>query len=65
MGETITLKGYSGYTGGLDTKSDTTGTKSVCTKFRGYSVMYHVVPHLPYFPKDQQQVKKKKKFFLY
>ncbi|NXX97613.1 GARL3 protein, partial [Centropus bengalensis] len=31
LGDTITLKGWTGYRGGLDTKNDTTGTSSIYT----------------------------------
>jgi hypothetical protein len=77
MGEKITLKGFKGYTGGLDTKgacfalsvcaprvltrrrhaADTTGVESVYTEFRNQRIMYHVSTLLPFYPRDEQQVR--------
>jgi hypothetical protein len=76
MGEKITLKGFKGYTGGLDIKgarfalsvcalrvltwrhaADTTGVESVYTEFRNQRIMYHVSTLLPFYPRDEQQVR--------
>lgn len=60
LGTRIPLKGFQGYAGGLDTKTDTTGTHSVHTTHQGFEVMFHVSTMLPYFPKDEQQVERKR-----
>lgn len=42
LGERIQLKGFTGFRGGLDVKTDTTGSHSVYTKFRdGFEIMFH------------------------
>jgi len=60
LGDQIPLKGFTGFRGGLDVKSDTTGTHSVHTKYGGVEIMFHVAPMLPHFEKDIQQVEKKR-----
>jgi len=47
LGNTIPLKSYQGYKGGLDVDNDTTGTHSVITNIAGFEVMYHVSTMLP------------------
>uniref|UniRef100_A0A8C0FFV4 GTPase-activating Rap/Ran-GAP domain-like protein 3 n=1 Tax=Bubo bubo TaxID=30461 RepID=A0A8C0FFV4_BUBBB len=56
LGDTITLKGWTGYRGGLDTKNDTTGTCSIYTVFQGHEIMFHVSTMLPYSRENKQQV---------
>uniref|UniRef100_A0A8U7N2I2 GTPase-activating Rap/Ran-GAP domain-like protein 3 n=1 Tax=Corvus moneduloides TaxID=1196302 RepID=A0A8U7N2I2_CORMO len=60
LGDTITLKGWSGYRGGLDTKNDTTGTCSIYTVFQGHEIMFHVSTMLPYSRENKQQVERKR-----
>eukprot|EP00118_Oscarella_pearsei_P003610 m.15058 g.15058 ORF g.15058 m.15058 type:complete len:807 (+) comp26140_c0_seq1:165-2585(+) len=61
LGETIDLKGFQGYAGGLDVKNETTGTRSVFTKFEERDVMFHVSTLLPYKEKgDRQQLERKR-----
>ncbi|XP_066057584.1 GTPase-activating Rap/Ran-GAP domain-like protein 3 isoform X2 [Chamaea fasciata] len=60
LGDTITLKGWSGYRGGLDTKNDTTGTSSIYTVFQGHEIMFHVSTMLPYSRENKQQVERKR-----
>ncbi|XP_053940327.1 GTPase-activating Rap/Ran-GAP domain-like protein 3 isoform X1 [Cuculus canorus] len=60
LGDTITLKGWTGYRGGLDTKNDTTGTSSVYTVFQGHEIMFHVSTMLPYSRENKQQVERKR-----
>ncbi|KAL6050815.1 Rap1 GTPase-activating protein 1 [Balamuthia mandrillaris] len=60
LGERTRLNGHSGFRGGLDVKTDTTGTHSVYTKYRGFEIMFHVSTLLPYFPDDPQQVERKR-----
>jgi len=60
IGERVKLQGWEGYRGGLDVKSNSTGTHSIFTKHEGISIMFHVAPLLPYTPNDKQQVEKKR-----
>ncbi|XP_067868512.1 GTPase-activating Rap/Ran-GAP domain-like protein 3 isoform X3 [Heterodontus francisci] len=60
MGETITLKGWIGYRGGLDTKNDTTGIHSIYTVYQGHEIMFHVSTMLPYSKENKQQVERKR-----
>ncbi|XP_037653261.1 GTPase-activating Rap/Ran-GAP domain-like protein 3 isoform X3 [Choloepus didactylus] len=60
LGDTITLKGWSGYRGGLDTKNDTTGIHSVYTVYQGHEIMFHVSTMLPYSKENKQQVERKR-----
>lgn len=48
LGDVITLQGHQGFSGGLDTKHNQTGTKTVFTVFNGYEIMFHVGPFLPF-----------------
>ncbi|XP_054440330.1 GTPase-activating Rap/Ran-GAP domain-like protein 3 isoform X1 [Pteronotus mesoamericanus] len=60
LGDTITLKGWAGYRGGLDTKNDTTGIHSVYTVYQGHEIMFHVSTMLPYSKENKQQVERKR-----
>ncbi|TNN68121.1 GTPase-activating Rap/Ran-GAP domain-like protein 3 [Liparis tanakae] len=42
LGDSITLQGWAGYRGGLDTKNDTTGMNSIYTVYQGHELMFHV-----------------------
>ncbi|KAK1334134.1 hypothetical protein QTO34_005134 [Cnephaeus nilssonii] len=60
LGDTVTLKGWTGYRGGLDTKNDTTGIHSVYTLYQGHEIMFHVSTMLPYSKENKQQVERKR-----
>uniref|UniRef100_A0A8C0GWE3 GTPase-activating Rap/Ran-GAP domain-like protein 3 n=1 Tax=Chelonoidis abingdonii TaxID=106734 RepID=A0A8C0GWE3_CHEAB len=60
LGDTITLKGWTGYRGGLDTKNDTTGIYSIYTVYQGHEIMFHVSTMLPYSKENKQQVERKR-----
>ncbi|KAM8933577.1 GTPase-activating Rap/Ran-GAP domain-like protein 3 isoform 2-T2 [Pelodytes ibericus] len=60
LGDTITLKSWIGYRGGLDTKNDTTGIHSVYTVYQGHEIMFHVSTMLPYSKDNKQQVERKR-----
>jgi len=60
LGDTIDLKGYKGYRGGLDVKFNETGTQSIVTNVRGYEIMFHVATMLPFQVKDDQKVERKR-----
>ena len=48
LGDKITLRGHEGFSGGLDTKHDQTGTHSIYRHFQGMEVMFHVAQLLPF-----------------
>jgi hypothetical protein len=60
LGETITLKDWTGYTGGLDTNKNMTGRQSVYTTFNDNAIMFHVAPMLPYDSECSQQLERKR-----
>ncbi|KAK9532370.1 hypothetical protein VZT92_009757 [Zoarces viviparus] len=60
MGESVPLQGWAGYRGGLDTKNDTTGMKSIYTVYQGHELMFHVSTMLPYSKENKQQVERKR-----
>ena len=60
IAEKITLKGHTDFRGGLDVKSNTTGTESYFTKWRDYQIMFHVSTCLPYSNFDKQQIERKR-----
>ncbi|XP_043386476.1 GTPase-activating Rap/Ran-GAP domain-like protein 3 isoform X6 [Chelonia mydas] len=60
LGDTVTLKGWTGYRGGLDTKNDTTGIYSIYTVYQGHEIMFHVSTMLPYSKENKQQVERKR-----
>lgn len=60
LGGVITLKDWSGYTGGLDTNKNMTGKQSVFTSFQNHQIMFHVAPMLPHDPDCPQQLERKR-----
>eukprot|EP00727_Mastigamoeba_balamuthi_P012878 m51a1_g8212 hypothetical protein (997) ;mRNA; r:65730-71382 len=64
LGETVTLRGWSKFAAGLDTKGDCTGTQSVYTTLgegeAQLEVMFHVATMLPYQQEDPQMVERKR-----
>ena len=60
LGDRVKLQGFSSYAGGLDVRNSSTGAHSVWTTFHGYEIMFHVSTLLPYFPRDEQQVERKR-----
>eukprot|EP01087_Luapelamoeba_hula_P014984 TRINITY_DN4442_c0_g1_i7.p1 TRINITY_DN4442_c0_g1~~TRINITY_DN4442_c0_g1_i7.p1 ORF type:complete len:723 (-),score=112.05 TRINITY_DN4442_c0_g1_i7:84-2252(-) len=60
LGDKIPLKGFTGYTGGLDVKHDQTGLHSVHTKYENCEIMFHVSSLLQYYPADPQQIERKR-----
>ncbi|PRP85752.1 GTPase-activating Rap/Ran-GAP domain-like protein 3 [Planoprotostelium fungivorum] len=59
IADEIPLKGFTGFAGGLDCRNST-GLTSFHTTFENIQVMLHVSTLLPYFPKDLQQVERKR-----
>ncbi|KAK9718615.1 hypothetical protein K7432_005336 [Basidiobolus ranarum] len=60
LGETVPLKDWKGYRGGLDVISDNTGKESVYTSWQNYEIMFHVASMLPYDPRDEQFLERKR-----
>jgi hypothetical protein len=59
LGDTILLEGWTHYRGGLDVKGNTTGKKSIFSRFGDQDIMFHVGPFLPHGEGDQQLGKKR------
>jgi len=60
LGTRIELNGWTKYRGGLDVRSDTTGTHSIYTAYQGYEIMFHVSTLLPFQVEDFQRVERKR-----
>lgn len=60
LGDKVELKNFAGYTGGLDTTRNATGTHSVYTQYNEFEIMYHVAPMLPHDPECEQQLERKR-----
>jgi len=60
LGERVVLKGFTGYTGGLDTINNYSGTHSVYTKYQNSEIMLHVSTLLPHTPANPIQIERKK-----
>ena len=60
LGETVDLKGWKGYRGGLDVVNGLTGDQSVYTKWQGYEIMYHVCTMLPHNRHEVIQLERKR-----
>jgi hypothetical protein len=60
LGDTVELKDFERYRGGLDNKNGQTGDRSVYTEYKGQEIMFHVSTMLPYDPSDRQQVARKR-----
>ncbi|KAJ1332817.1 hypothetical protein BSLG_008446 [Batrachochytrium salamandrivorans] len=60
LGDKIELKGYKGYTGGLDVSNGRTGLHSISAVWRRFEIMFHVATLLPLVPSDEQQIERKR-----
>ncbi|KAH3767040.1 GTPaseactivating protein [Pelomyxa schiedti] len=60
LGTQVPLEGFTGFAAGLDVKSNSTGTHSVYTEYRGFKLMFHVSTLLPWSEYDPQQVERKR-----
>ncbi|XP_074858043.1 rap1 GTPase-activating protein 1-like isoform X7 [Carettochelys insculpta] len=60
LGESIQLRDFRGFRGGLDVTRGQTGTESVYTNFRGKEIMFHVSTKLPFTEGDAQQLQRKR-----
>ncbi|XP_055957265.1 signal-induced proliferation-associated 1-like protein 1 isoform X1 [Patella vulgata] len=60
IGQKIRLKGFDKYRGGLDCKTDSTGTNSYYTTFNNSEIMFHVSTMLPFTSNNIQQLFRKR-----
>ncbi|KAM6970688.1 signal-induced proliferation-associated protein 1 isoform 2-T3 [Aplochiton taeniatus] len=60
LGERVRLKGWEKYRAQLDTKTDSTGTHSLYTRYQEYEIMFHVSTMLPYTSNNTQQLLRKR-----
>ncbi|XP_067682950.1 signal-induced proliferation-associated 1-like protein 2 isoform X2 [Haliotis asinina] len=60
IGKKVKLKGFDKYRGGLDCKTDSTGTHSYYTTFENCEIMFHVSTMLPFTANNRQQLLRKR-----
>ena len=61
IADRVRLKEFQGFRGGLDVKSDHTGSESYYTRLRdGREIMFHVSTLLPFLSNDKQQLQRKR-----
>ncbi|BHF58309.1 GTPase-activating Rap/Ran-GAP domain-like protein 3 [Sparganum proliferum] len=60
LGDRVVLKNWDRFKGGLDAKTETTGTESVYTIYEGHEIMFHVSTLLPLSTDNRQQIERKR-----
>ncbi|XP_061090961.1 signal-induced proliferation-associated protein 1-like isoform X2 [Conger conger] len=60
LGERVRLRGFEKYRAQLDTKTDSTGSHSLYTRYQDYELMFHVSTMLPYTANNTQQLLRKR-----
>ncbi|KAI8990343.1 hypothetical protein BDB01DRAFT_781017 [Pilobolus umbonatus] len=60
IGEPIELKGYKGYSAGLDTKTGESGEISYRSSWKDHEIMFHIAPLMPSREHDVQQIHRKR-----
>ncbi|XP_031432829.1 rap1 GTPase-activating protein 2 isoform X2 [Clupea harengus] len=60
LGQTVKLRGFTGFRGGLDISHGQTGSEAVFTSFHGREIMFHVATKLPFTNGDAQQLQRKR-----
>ncbi|XP_067280901.1 signal-induced proliferation-associated protein 1 isoform X2 [Pseudorasbora parva] len=60
LGDRVRLKSWEKYRAQLDTKTDSTGTHSLYTRYQDYEIMFHVSTMLPYTANNTQQLLRKR-----
>jgi Rap/ran-GAP len=53
-------QGWPKFRGGLDVKSNMTGTESLYSILNNFEIMFHVSTMLPYYPDDPQKLERKR-----
>jgi len=56
LGKKVKMRGWPGFSGGLDTKKDGTGEYSVYRTWNSVQLMFHVSTLLPFSRTNKQQV---------
>eukprot|EP00026_Physarum_polycephalum_P006616 Phypoly_transcript_06665.p1 GENE.Phypoly_transcript_06665~~Phypoly_transcript_06665.p1 ORF type:complete len:315 (+),score=35.19 Phypoly_transcript_06665:647-1591(+) len=60
LGTKITLKGWQGFSGGLDTHCNSTGEYTVAASWGNFQTIFHVSTLLPFDPLDVQKLERKR-----
>uniref|UniRef100_A0A915IG29 Rap-GAP domain-containing protein n=1 Tax=Romanomermis culicivorax TaxID=13658 RepID=A0A915IG29_ROMCU len=60
LGDKISLENWPRFRGGLDARTNSTGTHSFYTNFQDYEIMFHVSTLLPYSKGNKQQLERKR-----
>lgn len=60
IGKRVELKGYTGWTGGLDTKSGDSGEYTFVNVWNQVPLAYHVATLIPSKSGDKQQIQRKR-----
>jgi len=60
LGTRVVLENFTGFRGGLDVKTKTTGSHSIYRVFNNNEIMFHVSTLLPFNPLDKQQLERKR-----
>lgn len=60
IGKQVRLKGFENYKGGLDSKTDSTGTHSLYATYQDCEIMFHVSTMLPFTQNNRQQLLRKR-----
>ncbi|XP_075209723.1 LOW QUALITY PROTEIN: rap1 GTPase-activating protein 2 [Chanos chanos] len=60
LGQTVKLRGFTGFRGGLDVSYGQTGSEAVFTSFHGREIMFHVATNFPSHDGDTQQLQRKR-----
>lgn len=60
LGDHVTLKGFTGYSGGLDTSNGLNGSQSVYTTYQHNKIMFHVSTLMPNTSGDLKHLGKKR-----
>jgi len=61
LGDKVPLKGWLGYRGDLDTKTNATGKYSIFRRWKGFEIMFHVSTLLPFSKGEEQQLARKRR----
>ena len=60
LGHKIQLNGFTGYSGGLDTKNGKTGEFTYYSNWKDFEVVFHCATMLPFVEGDDQQIDRKR-----
>lgn len=56
LGDRVSLQGFEGYSGGLDTSNSLNGAQSIYTEYRNNRIMFHVPTLMPNTGEDNKYV---------